>query len=120
MLEDSQPEKPAVLVLSLHGGQVEKQVLAGIEEEGVPSVLERARGRDDAVVLANLAAERSSLSVGVGIDSAGRVCVNHSQLAEPLTELTSGEAADPAVARMLGHNAARIVVGVPLRTGVRS
>lgn len=116
MLEGGQPEKPAILVLSYGDGKLESEVLAGIEEEGVPSVVERPRGVDDALMLAGLAAERSSLSVGVGIDSAGRVCVQHDKLAEPLVELTSVAGAEASVARMLGHNAARIVVGIPLRT----
>jgi hypothetical protein len=70
VLEGGQAEKPAILVLSCVGGRVENEVLAGIEEEGVPSVVERPRRHD----------------------AAG------------------------ALARVLGHNAARIVVGIPLRT----
>ncbi|OPX09510.1 hypothetical protein B1790_15510 [Mycobacterium sp. AT1] len=98
------------------GGQVENEVLAGIEEEGVPSIVERPRNRTDAEALARMAAGRSSLSVGVGIDADGRVSVQHDKLPEPLSELASGGPAEPTVARILGHNAARIVVGIPLRT----
>jgi hypothetical protein len=116
VLEGGQAEKPAILVFSCVGGQVEREVLAGIEEEGVPSVVERPRRRVEADALARQAAGRSSLSVGVGIDADGRVCVQHDKLAEPLPELTSTGAAEPHVARILGHNAARIVVGIPLRT----
>jgi hypothetical protein len=115
MIEGSQAEKPAILVLSCGQGQLENEVLAGIEEEGVPALFEHAR-RADARTLAATAAGRSSLSVGVGIDATGRVCVHHDKLAEPLAELTSPPAAQPANARILGHNAARIVVGIPLRT----
>ena len=115
MLEGSQPEKPAILVLSCGREAIENEVLAGIEEEGVPSLVERPGGGADAQTLARLAAGRSSLSVGVGIDDHGGVCVQHDKLAEPLPELTS-PAADPGAARVLGHNAARIVVGIPLRS----
>jgi hypothetical protein len=116
MLEGGQPDKPAILVLSCGSGRVETEVLAGIEEEGVPSLLERTGGHDDARTLAELAAGRSSLSVGVGIDADGAVCVQHQQLPEPASGLFSPGAAEPAFARILGHNAARIVVGIPLRT----
>lgn len=115
VLDGGQPDKPAILVLSRDAGLVENEVLAGIEEEGVPSVVERPSGGDDAQTLARLAAGRSSLSVGVGIDDRGRVCVQHDKLAEPLSELSSSGTAEPRLARILGHNAARIVVGIPLR-----
>jgi hypothetical protein len=115
VLEGGQAEKPAILVLSCAGGRIENEVLAGIEEEGVPSVVERPRTPGDAPTLASTAAGRSSLSVGVGIDADGRVCVQHDKLPEPLAELSSSGAAEPVIARILGHNAARIVVGIPLR-----
>ena len=114
MLDGGQPEKPAILVLSLAGEELEREVLAGIEEEGVPYVVERPQDRPGAVEMATRAAERSSLSVGVGIDGDGRVCVQHDKLAHPLDDLISPAEADPSHARMLGHNAARIVVGIPL------
>lgn len=116
MLEGGQAEKPAILVLSCTGGLVEDQVLAGIEEEGVPSIVERPRTSADAMELARTAAGRSSLSVGVGIDADGRVSVQQDKLPAPLSELASDGPAEPTVARILGHNAARIVVGIPLRT----
>ncbi|MDV3127459.1 glycerol dehydratase reactivase beta/small subunit family protein [Mycobacterium sp. 21AC1] len=116
MLEGGQPDKPAILVLSCRGGAVENEVLAGIEEEGVPCVVDRPRGDEDADTLGRLAAVRSSLSVGVGIDGHGRVSVHHEKLAESLPGLSSARPADLKLARMLGHNAARIVVGIPLRT----
>ncbi len=115
MLEGGQPEKPAILVLSRSSGQLESEVLAGIEEEGVPAVVERPAGDEDAMALACDAAGRSSLSVGVGIDSAGRVCVHHDKLPQPLAELMAPAGAASGALRILGHNAARIVVGVPLR-----
>jgi hypothetical protein len=116
VLDGGQPEKPAILVLSRAAGPIENEVLAGIEEEGVPSVVERPSGAADADTLSRLAAGRSSLSVGVGIDDHGRVSVQHEMLAEPPAGLSTAGAADPKAARTLGHNAARIVVGIPLRT----
>jgi hypothetical protein len=120
MLEGGQPDKPAILVLSSGADALEREVLAGIEEEGVPylveHVVERPTGGDDARGLAKLAASRSSLSVGVGIDARGRVCVQHELLAEPPSGLFTSGFAARGCARTLGHDAARIVVGIPLRS----
>jgi hypothetical protein len=113
--EGGQPDRPAILVLSHAAGAVENEVLAGIEEEGVPSVVERPRGGGDASALARAAADRSSLSVGVGIDDRGRVCVQHDKLDTVAPGLSSAGTAAPETARVLGHNAARLVVGIPLR-----
>lgn len=120
MPEGGLPDKPAILVLSCRIGPIENEVLAGIEEEGVPSVVDRPRGDQDANTLGRLAARRSSLSVGVGIDARGRVSVQHEKLAESLPALSSAGIADLKLARILGHNAARIVVGIPLRVNAES
>lgn len=111
--DGGQPPKPAVVVLSVGAGPIEDAVLAGIEEEGVPHAVVRV-GHGAATELAQLAAVRSPLDVGVGVDDLGGVCVHAEMLPEPLPELTSS-AADRAAARALGHNAARIVVGLPLK-----
>lgn len=112
------PDKPVVVVHSVVPGDIEDAVLAGIEEEGVPRAVERV---DDgsAAELAQSAAARSPLGVGVGIDVYGQVCVHPEKLAEPLPALTSAGPADMEVARALGHNAARIVVGLPLKAVTR-
>lgn len=114
MREGGQPVPPAIVVLSCGATTLDDQVLAGIEEEGVPAVLERCP-TDDAHTLARSAALRSSLGVGVGIDAGGAVSVQHEQLAGATAGLHSGPVVTPAAARTLGHNAARIVVGIPLR-----
>ncbi len=114
MLEGGQPEKPAILVLSA-GGALESEVLAGIEEEGVPYVIERVAPDDcDAPRLARRAAARSSLDVGVGIDAHGRVAILHEKLPDGVGGLSGERPASPRAGRVAGHNAARIVVGVPL------
>ena len=119
MLEGGQPEKPAILVLSAADSAIEIEVLAGIEEEGVPYVLEPTTGDQSAVDLARRAAERSSLEVGVGADRTGRVAIMHAKLPESVAGLFSEAPATPVVARVAGHNAARIVVGIPLRAAPR-
>ncbi len=111
MREGGQPVPPAILVISCGAGSVEHEVLAGVEEEGVPAVLERRVGNGDAHALARVAAADSSLGVGVGIDSHGGVSVAHEKLTGPTDGLFGGAES----ARNLGHNAARMVVGIPLR-----
>jgi hypothetical protein len=111
MREGGQPVPPAILVISCGAESVENRVLAGVEEEGVPSVLERRVGDDDAHTLARVAAAESSLGVGVGIDAHGGVSVAHEKLAGPTDGLFGGTES----ARTLGHNAARMGVGIPLR-----
>lgn len=115
MLSGGQPERPAIVVLSAGSRVVERDVLAGIEEEGVPYVLVPGDADVPAPELARRAAERSPLEVGVGVGARDEVCVRHAKLADPLPELSSGGGRDVVAARVLGHNAARIVVGVPLK-----
>ncbi|AKS35631.1 pduH protein [Mycolicibacterium goodii] len=94
---------------------VTRDVLAGMEEEGVPYTLETVADSGSAPELARQAAMRSPLQVGVGMGASGVVCVHHNMLVDPLPELSSAGPADRDTARMLGHNAARIVVGLPLK-----
>lgn len=111
-----QPDRPAIVVVSAAGGgRIEREVLAGIEEEGVPYSLLPADPDVPAADLARQAALRSPLRVGIGLDARGEVCIHHDQLADPLPELGSGGTAAAGTARTLGHNAARIVVGLPLK-----
>jgi hypothetical protein len=115
MLKGGQPEPPVIVVMCCGAGAVVNEVLAGIEEEGVPAVVEHRRDDQDAHALARLAAQVSTLEVGVGIDALGRISVAHQKVTGATPGLFSGAAAPAEVARALGHNAARIVVGVPLR-----
>lgn len=112
--DGGQPVKPTIVVLSAGCVLIERAVLAGIEEEGVPYTVERVADHRPATEFAPLAAARSPLGVGVGVDSLGRVCVHLDKLATVVAELISPPG-DRAAARALGHNAARIVVGLPLK-----
>jgi hypothetical protein len=116
--EGGQPDRPVIVVLSSGGGTVEREVLAGIEEEGVPYTVLPGEADATAQDLARAAALRSPLRVGVGVGVRGDVWVHHDMLTEPLPELGCGSA-DGAAARILGHNAARIVVGLPLKPDSR-
>jgi hypothetical protein len=109
----SGPSRPVIVVASAAMGPVERAVLAGIEEEGVPFVVERVAD-GDAVELARTAALRSPLGVGVGIDASGGVCVQPEKVADPVPELVALPAGTHT-GRTLGHDAARICVGLPLK-----
>ncbi len=102
------------------GAATLREVLAGMEEEAVPAVVETARApgaghpAQDCVDLAERAAERSVLEVGVGIAGDG-VCLTHRALPPraPLEHLAAPVGLDRA--RRLGHDAARLVTGFPLK-----
>ena len=121
MRENGQPQPPAIVVFGAGAGAIEREVLAGIEEEGVPySVVPQPMDTPGmpAAELAVRAARRSPLQVGVGIGATGQVWIHHAKLAEPLPDLGSHGAADAATARALGHDAARMVVGVPFTSAI--
>ncbi|MEH3061538.1 MAG: glycerol dehydratase reactivase beta/small subunit family protein [Methylobacterium radiotolerans] len=115
MREGRQPPKPTITMLSASPGPVEDHVLAGAEEEGVPVTVERPTKPCGAEDLAIEAALTSALGVGVGIDASGHVCISHEKLRYTLADLSFDGATNLASARVAGHNAARLVVGVPLR-----
>ena len=104
------PERPAVVIACRGDPAALREVRAGLEEEGVPAREESVAG-DAAVALAHEAARRSPLDVGVGLAADGSVCVHHAKLAAD-TPVLAGER---AAARICGHNAARLVVGIPLK-----
>lgn len=87
-----------------------KEVCAGLEEEGVPYLLQHENQLDNCIELAATAASRSPLQVGIGIDPIGNLCVHHEKLKkeEPylLGDLQNG--------RKAGKNAARLVKGLSL------
>lgn len=118
MLESGSAESPTIVVICPLQTPLLREVLAGIEEEGVPysatvlSVVESPL--PDAVTLAHRAAQRSSLDVGVGIDASGYICVHHTKRAEADPIELSNANVEAGDARRFGHNAARVVVGVPL------
>ena len=97
-----------------------REINAGMEEEGVPcrteSVPCRAEDGDAtdggaARELAFAAAQASNLDVGVGVDALGHICVHHAKL-PPDAPAVAGPAPS---ARTMGHNAARLVVGIPFK-----
>ncbi|MEX5635316.1 glycerol dehydratase reactivase beta/small subunit family protein [Parafrankia sp. FMc2] len=129
---DREPRGRPAIVVRHHLDQPDprliREIHAGMEEEGVPFRTEPAhsdhsglghhddhgRGDDhggEAATLAYAAARASALDVGVGVDAHGTICVHHAKLPPAAPALTGPASAG----RVLGHNAARLVVGLPLR-----
>lgn len=110
MPDGARPEPPFVAVAGT--GPLVREVLAGLEEEGVPAL---AVGTlpGDAPTAGEQAARRAPLQVGVAVE-AERLCLAHAKF-PPGHLVQDQRGATAADARRLGHNAARIVVSVPLR-----
>ena len=105
--------RPAMLVFyqsSTANRSFLRQMRAGMEEEGVPFRMEQA---DDstAAEMAYAAAQASTLDVGVGVDVDGTIYVQHAKLPLNAPALVGS----PQSARMMGHNAARLVNGTPFK-----
>lgn len=107
--------RPAIVVLHRVGPDGEcclRELTAGMEEEGVPFRVEEAEAEaGGAVELAHAAAHASTLDVGIGVDTAGHICVHHAKLPPDAPALTG----PPQHPRSLGHNAARLVTGIPFK-----
>jgi hypothetical protein len=106
--------KKPVINIFLNGVEKEflKEVLAGIEEEGV---LYEVYSREEAQAerLAHEAAVQSLLETGIGM-SKEYLCVNIAKMPEenPLVKIKSSSRME---LRMAGINAARLVKGIPLK-----
>lgn len=89
-----------------------KEILAGIEEEGIPSKLEYVAS-PDTVSLAYISARQSPLEVGIAVGQRGDVAVHYRRLPEekPLFYLSPKEGNRDAWRRM-GSHGARLVKGI--------
>lgn len=99
-------------VATAESGAALRELRAGLEEEGVPCRLRVVEG--DAATIAWNAARASPVSVGLGLD-AESACLHLPQLSpqSPLLRLPADHL--PERLRALGHNAARLVKGAPLK-----
>jgi len=119
--EDETPDRPAIHVsLTPEADEsLYKWISIGAEEEGIPCRLEPADETDgdtDAATLAHAAAQDSRLDVGVGLAS-GQVAVHERHMPAERPVIISEVEEDHArqVCRSAGANAARLVIGTPLR-----
>ncbi|WP_051160561.1 glycerol dehydratase reactivase beta/small subunit family protein [Patulibacter americanus] len=118
---DEDTAGPAIRVARLPGAAdgALRELLAGLEEEGVPATVVDADAPSAAVstaaalaAAAHAAAGASTLRVGVALD-AEHACVTVPRLPDAAPFL-HGDATDPFALRCLGQDAARLVKTVPL------
>ena len=108
--EGGQAPPPYVLVAGAAADDLVRAALAGIEEEGVPSRVVEAHG--DADEAARAAAKAAPLEVGLAVID-GAVSLTHAKFPSDRV-VCSVVGATLIDARRLGHDAARIVLSVPL------
>ncbi len=112
-MDQSIVSKPTILLyVTQHiSEEVLKPVLYGIEEEGLPVVIEPHIGNH--MTLADLASRNSALSVGIGVDDEAIVLTYKNIPSHQFIYRLTGYAQYPDSLRTLGVNAARLVKGNP-------
>ena len=114
------PERPTINIAVHEGigdGQL-TQVLLGIEEEGVPSRVDRLSELNP-LVLAHRAATSSRLGIGLGI-ALDYVVITTEKLPKERPYLAHFLGRSEQADRIIGSNAARLVKRLPLREPERS
>ena len=112
-MDQSIVSKPTILLYATQhiSADILKSVLYGIEEEGLPVVIECHSGTH--MTLADLASRNSALSVGIGVDDEAIVLTYKNIPAHQFIYRLTGYAQYPDSLRTLGVNAARLVKGNP-------
>ena len=112
-MDQSIISKPTILLYATQyiSEDILKPLLYGIEEEGLPVVIEFYSGTH--MELANLASCNSALSVGIGVDEQAIVLTYKNIPAHQFIYRLSGYSHYPNSLRTLGVNAARLVKGNP-------
>lgn len=112
-MDQSIVSKPTILVYATEhiSEDILKPVLYGIEEEGLPVVIESHS--DTHMTLADLASRNSALSVGIGVDDEAIVLTYKNIPMHQFIYRLTGYAQYPDSLRTLGVNAARLVKGNP-------
>lgn len=112
-MDQSIISKPTILLYATQyiSEDILKPLLYGIEEEGLPVVIEFHSGTH--MELANLASCNSALSVGIGVDEQAIVLTYKNIPAHQFIYRLSDYSHYPNSLRTLGVNAARLVKGNP-------
>lgn len=112
-MDQSIVSKPTILLYATQhiSTDILKPVLYGIEEEGLPVVIESHSGTH--MTLADLASRNSALSVGIGVDDEAIVLTYKNIPMHQFIYRLTGYARYPDSLRTLGVNAARLVKGNP-------
>jgi Dehydratase medium subunit. len=91
---------------------VVRQLMLGIEEEGIP--FETEKGNGTALEMAYDASGASTLGVGVGVSSR-EIVLHFSKLEKDHPLFRIGSGSDPETVRNIGTNGARLVKGMPFK-----
>jgi len=116
MLPNGASVKPCVLIhVFPHTCWEDKirEVQAGLEEEGIPSLVVQVK-ESDAVALAFQGACASKLGVGLGIGADG-LCIHYFKLPDQHPLFALNVPGTPIQWRHFGCNAARLVKGIPFK-----
>jgi len=118
MMAGNSPVRPYIAVAVARENtqqDIAKEVLAGIEEEGIPCKLQSSTSANT-VKLAYSCAQQSPLGVGIAIGYSGDVVVHYQRLheEEPLFYLGPREGETNSWRRM-GSHGARLVKGIPFK-----
>ncbi|GAA4748671.1 propanediol/glycerol family dehydratase medium subunit [Modestobacter marinus] len=100
-------------IVDVPHAEVLRQLMAGIEEQGVASRLVRVRETADLAAIAHLGAKLSGSGIAVGVLSRGTTMIHQKDLARlsNLELFPQSPLLDPAVFRMIGSNAAQYAKG---------
>ncbi|GAB6179576.1 hypothetical protein JCM14036_08950 [Desulfotomaculum defluvii] len=108
--------KPSIIICTVpfEGSETKlREIQAGIEEEGVPYLLQKSE-QSDRVDLAYQGANASQLGVGIGISPTG-ICIHYHKLPEDQPLFSLDGDGTPEEWRYFGYNAARLVKGLPFK-----
>lgn len=106
-------DKQTKTITDIPHARVLREVMAGIEEEGVKARVIRARRTSDLAFMAHDAAKLSGSGIGVGIQSRGTTVIHQRDL-QPLNNLElfpQSPVIDLETYRAIGRNAARYAKG---------
>ncbi|MBA7801024.1 glycerol dehydratase reactivase beta/small subunit family protein [Citrobacter freundii] len=111
---ESNLSAPAIVIFTL-GEDISlwNDVLLGIEEEGIPFVVQESHSAD-IILSAWLAACQSPLLVGIGCNRE-QLVVHYKNLPTSAPLFTLMYHQDSHARRCIGNNAARLVKGIPFR-----
>ena len=118
--EKDNPDRPAIHVSMAReiDERLYRWVAIGAEEEGIPCrvVSSEEAVETDIVTLAHMSAQSSRLGVGIGVVP-GQVVVHerHMPVVQPVVATLVKEGSAEYACRSAGSNAARLVIGEPLR-----
>ncbi|MCZ2813308.1 propanediol/glycerol family dehydratase medium subunit [Modestobacter sp. VKM Ac-2979] len=100
-------------IVDVPHAEVLRQLMAGIEEQGVGVRLVRVRDTADLAAIAHIGAKLSGSGISVGILSRGTTMIHQKDLARlsNLELFPQSPLLDPAVFRMIGSNAAQYAKG---------